>query len=672
MQRLLKWTEATVLEVDVDGCIQRRIEVIIAELKRSPGSKRFESIRRRDPSLSISSHLGKEEFIGNNYGIHGLETIDGSLCPSPSQPVGKLETEVSALLEVLKVGDFNETSDKIIEWANKSEQEKDGSTLMQVIKLVFEKAKDEAAFSEMYARLCRKMMERVSPNVQDETIRNSEGQPITGGMLFRKYLLNRCQEDFERGWNAKEAALAAAALKAGEDKVAEAASTENGEVVFSDEYYAAAKAKRQGLGLVRFIGELFKLQMLTERIMHECIKKLLSNVVSPEEEEIESLCKLLTTVGQSLDNPKAKNHMDIYFERMQEMAKSSNINSRMQFMLQDVIELRSRHWQARSAVPRPAPTHQDSSRDDSGRHGVSRGGSRRGEHRGANATEPDGWNVAGGAGASRPPARAGDLSQFGKISKPTGIQFGPSSVFSKKDANKRDSSIGRASGANMFSALISGTADGPPPPTERTTSSRKPSIDLGPGGSPAAAGAGERKKLNLLPRSKPTESETDKGDDKEEKEEAGPADLTEEEAQNKVKEDVKEYLGVENIDEAIMALEALPSEHRHLFVDRLVNASMDGGNKVVVLAEKLFSAAQSRSVISPGGFERGLLPTIEMADDLSIDVPKTYEWLARMIHAAGLDKAKAEEMAGKISVYGEPRVPPRELLLKEFEKVSSA
>jgi hypothetical protein len=99
---------------------------------------------------------------------------------------------------------------------------------------------------------------------------------------------------------------------------------------------------------------------------------------------------------------------------------------------------------------------------------------------------------------------------------------------------------------------------------------------------------------------------------------------------------------------------------------------MDGGNKIVVLAEKLSSAARSRSVISSGGFERGLLPTIEMADDLSIDVPKTYEWLAHMIQAAGLDKAKAEEMAGKISVYGEPRVPPRELLLKEFEKASLA
>jgi hypothetical protein len=72
-------------------------------------------------------------------------------------------------------------------------------------------------------------------------------------------------------------------------------------VLYSEEYYAAQKAKRQGLGLIKFIGELFKLQMLTERIMHECVKKLLGNVENPEEEEIESLCKLLTTVGQILD-----------------------------------------------------------------------------------------------------------------------------------------------------------------------------------------------------------------------------------------------------------------------------------------------------------------------------------------------------------------------------------
>ena len=31
--------------------------------------------------------------------------------------------------------------------------------------------------------------------------------------------------------------------------------------------------------------------------MHECIKKLLRNVDNPEEDEIESLCKLLTTLA---------------------------------------------------------------------------------------------------------------------------------------------------------------------------------------------------------------------------------------------------------------------------------------------------------------------------------------------------------------------------------------
>jgi translation initiation factor 4G len=246
-----------------------------------------------------------------------------------------VDRKMTSLLNRLTMYNFDSISDQIIKWANRSEQEKDASTLMQVIKLVFEKAKDEETFSEMYARLSRKMMERVSPNVQDEAIRNAEGQPTMGGLLFRKYLLNRCQEDFERGWLAKEAAAAMAASKVGGDKAGEAAGQVSGEpALYSEEYYAAAKAKRRGLGLVRFMGELFKLQMLTVRIMHECTRKLLSNVVNPEEEEIESLCKLLTTVGHSLDNAKARNHMDIYFERMQGMVKNSSIKHRLRFMLQ--------------------------------------------------------------------------------------------------------------------------------------------------------------------------------------------------------------------------------------------------------------------------------------------------------------------------------------------------
>lgn len=91
---------------------------------------------------------------------------------------------------------------------------------------------------------------------------------------------------------------------------------------------------------------------------------------------------------------------------------------------------------------------------------MSRGGSRRGGDRNEYPqVGPDGWAVAGGnSGPPRPPPKAGDLSNFGKISKGSGpMTFGPSSVFAgKKDAeNKRESISRTSSSSNMFSMLSS-------------------------------------------------------------------------------------------------------------------------------------------------------------------------------------------------------------------------
>jgi translation initiation factor 4G len=68
-----------------------------------------------------------------------------------------------------------------------------------------------------------------------------------------------------------------------------------------------------------------------ERVIHECIKKLLGNVENPEE-EIESFCKLLTIGGS--DTPKAQAHLDVYFSRMRELTKNKNVNARMVVELQ--------------------------------------------------------------------------------------------------------------------------------------------------------------------------------------------------------------------------------------------------------------------------------------------------------------------------------------------------
>ncbi|KAG1727735.1 armadillo-type protein [Suillus lakei] len=264
-------------------------------------------------------------------------------------------SKVTALLNKLTTEKFESISDQIIHWANKSVNEKDGWILIPVIQLVFERATDEPGWSDMHARLCQKMMEHISPEVQDDGIKNSDCKPIAGGQLFRKYLVNLCQEYFERGWFSQEAAAAAAAAKASDDQATKAAhetmGTEEAEFYF-DEYYAVEDVQRQRLGLIKFIGELFKLQMLNERIIHECVKTLLGNVENPDEVEIESLCQLLKTVGQLLDRPKARALMDVYFTRMEELRRI-NVSSRIQFMLQDVFELRDRRWVGRDVDAAP-------------------------------------------------------------------------------------------------------------------------------------------------------------------------------------------------------------------------------------------------------------------------------------------------------------------------------
>ena len=111
------------------------------------------------------------------------------------------------------------------------------------------------------------------------------------------------------------------------------------------------KLRRRSLGNIRFVGELYKLHMLTARIMHECVKKLLKTA---DEESLECLCELLTTVGQVLDTETKQrlrkgpqgglSDLSIYFAEMKEIIQDKKVCSRVRFLMQDVIELRVADW----------------------------------------------------------------------------------------------------------------------------------------------------------------------------------------------------------------------------------------------------------------------------------------------------------------------------------------
>uniref|UniRef100_A0A8C5EKQ3 MIF4G domain-containing protein n=1 Tax=Gouania willdenowi TaxID=441366 RepID=A0A8C5EKQ3_GOUWI len=168
--------------------------------------------------------------------------------------------------------------------------------LKDVIDLTFEKAIFEPAFSEIYAKMCSflnglKVQRKENPGCQAD---------------FPTLLLNRCQKEFEK-----------------------------------DKHTNEEEKQRLWEELEDFVGELFKLQMIKEVVMHDCIMKLLKN---HDDQSLEVLCKLLSTISKNLDVKKEKHRVDQCFQQMEKMVKERKISSRIRFMMQDVLDLRTNNW----------------------------------------------------------------------------------------------------------------------------------------------------------------------------------------------------------------------------------------------------------------------------------------------------------------------------------------
>ncbi|RHZ70452.1 hypothetical protein Glove_271g30 [Diversispora epigaea] len=533
-----------------------------------------------------------------------------------------VQRKVKALLNKLTLEKFDSISGQIIDFANKSRDEREGRILKEVICLIFKNLCDKPNYGQMYAQLCREMMERIDIEIIDENVKNVFGKFIQGATLFRKYLLNRCQEDFEKGWKVN----------------VPLPSNEKGEPnLMSDEYYTAAKAKRRGLGLIRFIGELFKLNMITERIIHECIKKLLtvsSNHETPEEEEIESLCTLLNTIGQQLDHNKAKTHMDAYFNQMGDISRNPKISNRIRFMLQDVIELRNNNWILRRDKKYAARKIEDEfirRTASSGGRGLPKmadqmtrvGSGRRGDKSSSGEQSLyGGWSTV----SSSSSRKAGDLSKFGsvsrsKVSGPVGLA--PGEVvgtftdrskgwkIENKDRKDKASSIAQTnSTSNLYSVLT--RAD-----TERILHPRSTTI----------------KETNVAP--KPTTTTPSPRQ---------PLSISEEVAERKINNLIAEYFNVLDIQEVILCVKDLPKEYHSKVVSSFANKVLEKKQDDVRKVIEVFDRVINEGVLSKKEFIDGLAVTIEFLIDIGVDAPKSYTFTGQLLFTSRFDLKEVMEI----------------------------
>lgn len=243
----------------------------------------------------------------------------------------KILQKVTGYLNRLTEEKFNTLSQKILDCGITNSE-----LLRGVIKLIFEKAILEPKFSAMYAELCKRLE---GVKLEDKS---DEENPSTKQNTFKRLLLNRCQEEFEKTFCRKEE----------EKKTPEIDPSISREDRIKLEEEETIK-KKKILGNITFIGELFKIKMLTAKIMHECISTLLGDPKTPNAENIEALCRLLTTIGKSLEG-KSKEEMSRYFVILKELSENQSLPARNRFMLDDLIELRNNSWTPRNEVKPPS------------------------------------------------------------------------------------------------------------------------------------------------------------------------------------------------------------------------------------------------------------------------------------------------------------------------------
>merc|ERR1712226_1076772 len=120
------------------------------------------------------------------------------------------------------------------------------------------------------------------------------------------------------------------------------------------------RIKKQMLGNIKFIGQLFKKNLLKEKIMRYCIASLLkleelpiksknpeykdSGDLDMDEEDHEAICSMFTTIGLTIDKPNSASFMTVCWTKISNLSTNKKLPSRSRFMYKDLMDLRKNKW----------------------------------------------------------------------------------------------------------------------------------------------------------------------------------------------------------------------------------------------------------------------------------------------------------------------------------------
>jgi len=324
---------------------ETRVQEIDAAAKTSRiGGDTSQQTRRKKKEVETAPALEDCKPLEVNEDTRWKPSVLNKEAPSSQDSNDAILKQSLLILNKLSLTKFDKLSDAFIDTGIGNNEE----CLAGAIRLIVGKAQDEPHFAAMYAALCLKLS-KTPMSFEPEGKRK----------VFKKMLLVECQKEFESDT---------------ETKIKNAT---EGEEDADEKELKAAMIKKHYLGHMRFIGELYKGDLISIKIMLFCLPALLEGEVgkkleseekqvgdneSPtiDEEKVECFAKLMTVIGYNLEQQsaalKVKSKPDTSVkltecwtkvEKMVAKKSDVKISNRIKFMLQDLIEMRNNGWTTR-------------------------------------------------------------------------------------------------------------------------------------------------------------------------------------------------------------------------------------------------------------------------------------------------------------------------------------
>jgi translation initiation factor 4G len=470
---------------------------------------------------------------------------------------------------------------------------------------------------------------------------------------FKRSLLNKCQDEFNKqdiyeDWKKEKASYLET-----KDSLTEAEQTEKeGELNFR-----RIKIKKQMLGNIKFIGQLYKKNLLKEKIMRYCIATLLkldedksisgknteyidSGQTDLDEEDHEALCSMFSTIGKTIDTPEAADFMDVCFTKIERFSDDKAQNSRSRFMYKDLIELRKNSWEPRRKQEK-AKTLEEIRKDvereellhaqESQKFAPGRGGGRGG--RGSNI---------GGRGFMR---GGGDRRQTDHMVQPG---RGRSSFKSQDD----DSFAGRGGSFRFSSSGGRGDRRGSASSPTRT-SARQVSPTPGQGGHGSSTSLRSAAARSVSP-SPPGPSSF------------APPPMSGEKLERRIDGMRTEYMqDPGNVPELLLSMDGISGTPGAGFIfvqrnaDRVMDCKDEERKAIIDMIKILFQ----KEKLSKEDIENGMGEIVEFVDSFVIDSPRAYEYIgdvvSELLNVGAVDVQWLAMQTEKTKLSPESAVPER-------------